>query len=164
MSQEGLKGRLQAIKSLVDQCLAELGVSEKKLTLPGSDVDEKQTPSKDIFLRVVNKIGDCDECDAIQKQVINKRSAEAKILLCFYVSYKYFENEWLTSGDIEKITSELGVKIHTKNVSNYLTTFRPYLESGAIRRKGQPTPYRLNKKGVERFEEIINAEKISKDG
>jgi len=156
MSQDRLKEKLEAIKSLVEECLTELGAPAKKPVQASSSVNQKEAPENDLFLQIVNKIGDCDECDAIRKQAIDKRSAEGKVLLCFYISYRYFENAWLTSGDVEKITSELGVKIDKKNASNYLTTFRQYLESGAVRKKGQPTPYRLNRKGVKRFEEIIH--------
>jgi len=160
MSQEILKEKLEVIKDLVEECLAELGAPRKKPARTSSDVIKKETLVKNISLQIVNKIGDCDESDAIKNQVLDKRSAEGKVLLCFYLSHKYFRNEWLTSGDIEKITSELGVKIDKKNVTNYLTDLRQYLESGAVRKKGQPTPYRLNRKGVRRFEEIIHAKEI----
>lgn len=156
MSQRTLKEKLEAVKNLVDECLVELGTSAKKSARVGSDIDHKERPAKDISLQIVNKIGECDESDAIQKHVLDKRSAEGKILLCFYISHKYFENEWLETGHIEKITAELGIKIDRRNATNYLIEFRKYLESGAARKKGQPTPYRLNRKGVKRFEEIIN--------
>jgi hypothetical protein len=109
-------------------------------------------------LLVANKVGDCDERESIQSRVLDKRNMEAKVLLCFYISYKYFSNVWLTSGDVEKVTSDLGVKIDKKNVSNKLRETRRYLESKTTIRKGQPTPYRLNRQGVKRFEEILNNE------
>lgn len=112
--------------------------------------------SDSLILSIVNKIGECDESEAIQSKILDQRSADGKILLCFYISYKYFKNAWLTTGDIEKITSNLGVKIDVRNIANKVKELRQYLESGATRKKGQPTPYRLNRKGVKRFEEILN--------
>jgi len=112
---------------------------------------------RDLILSIVNKVGDCDESEEIQSKVLDQKSMEAKILLCFYISYKYFENAWVTTGDIEKITSGLATKIAVGNVSNKITgELQQYLESGAVRKRGQPTPYRLNRKGFKRFEEILH--------
>lgn len=109
-----------------------------------------------LILGIVNKIRECDESEKIQTNVLDKTNMEGKILLCFFISQKYFKNAWLTTGDIEKITSVLGIKIAIGNVSNKIKGgLRQYLESGAVRKQGQPTPYRLNRKGVKRFEEII---------
>lgn len=111
----------------------------------------------DLILSIVNKVGDSDESEEIQSKVLDQRSMDAKILLCFYISYKYFKNEWLTSGSIEKITSDLGTKVDKGNASNKIKKeIRQYLESGTTRKKGQPTPYRLNRKGFKRFEEILH--------
>lgn len=111
----------------------------------------------DLILPIVNKVGDCNESEEVQRKVLDQKSMEAKILLCFYISYKYFENAWLTTGDIEKVTSGLGTKIAVGNVSNKIKgELRQYLESGAVRKRGQPTPYRLNRKGFKRFEEILH--------
>lgn len=116
--------------------------------------------SGDLTLAIVNKIGECDESEEIQNKVLDQRSAEGKILLCFYISHKYFKNAWLRTGDIEKITSDLGAKIAIGNVSNKIKKeLRQYLESGAVRKQGQPTPYRLNRKGEKRFEEILRDDK-----
>lgn len=112
---------------------------------------------RDLTLSIVNKVSDCDENEEIQSKVIDQKSMGAKILLCFYISYKYFENSWLTTGNIEKVTSGLGIKIAVGNVSNKITgELRQYLESGAVRKRGQPTPYRLNRKGFKRFEGILH--------
>jgi len=114
--------------------------------------------SDTLILAIVNKTSECDKSEEIQSKVLDKASMDGKILLCFYISYKYFKNAWLTTGDVEKITSGLGTKITAGNASNKITgELRKYLESGAVRKKGQPTPYRLNRKGVKRFEEIIHS-------
>jgi len=112
--------------------------------------------SNALILAMVNKIGECSESEEIQSRVLDKTSMEGKILLCFYISYKYFKNAWLNTGDIEKITADLGVKIDVRNATNKIKEIRRYLESGKSRKKGQPTPYRLNRKGAKRFEEILN--------
>lgn len=137
-----------------------LEAREQKPKLKKDSDDAKSGISSDLVLDVINKIGEYEEGEEIQNKILDKTDMEGKILLCFYISYKYFKNTWLTTGDIEKITSGLGAKTTAGNVSNKITAgLRKYLESGAVRKKGQPTPYRLNRKGVKRFEEIIHAEK-----
>lgn len=128
-------------------------------TLPTKNGVADTNDSNTLILAVVNKVGECDESEEIQNRIIDKTSMEGKILLCFYISHKYFKNTWLNTGDIEKITSDLGVKIDVRNATNKIKELRRYLESGKSRKKGQPTPYRLNRKGAKRFEEIIHAEK-----
>ena len=123
----------------------------------GGEADsEGSAKNQSTVLSIINKVGDCGESEKIKLKVIDQRGMEAKILLCFYISFKYFHNGWLTSGDIEKITSELGIKIDQRNVTNKLRELRQYLECASTRRKGQPTLYRLNRKGVKRFEGILN--------
>ena len=133
---------------------------EARPPLAKKEVDSGTTDNKEsdaLILAMVNKIGECNESEEIQSKVLDKADMEGKILLCFYISHKYFKNAWLTTGDIEKITSGLGTKITAGNVSNKITGgLRKYLESGSVRKKGQSTPYRFNRKGAKRFEEILN--------
>ncbi len=111
-----------------------------------------------VISSIVNRIGDCDESEEIQRRVLDQRSVEARILLCFFIPYKYFDKVWLASGDIEKITSELGIKIDTRNVTNKIKKLRQYLESRSTRRRGRPTPYRLNRKGFNHFQKILQSQ------
>ena len=128
-------------------------LAKKEVT--SGTTDNKESDA--LILAMVNKIGECNESEEIQSKVLDKADMEGKILLCFYISHKYFKNAWLTTGDIEKITSGLGTKITAGNVSNKITGgLRKYLESGSVRKKGQSTPYRFNRKGMKRFEEILN--------
>ncbi|KKS55836.1 MAG: hypothetical protein UV20_C0021G0017 [Candidatus Magasanikbacteria bacterium GW2011_GWA2_42_32] len=128
-------------------------LAKKEVT--SGTTDNKESDA--LILAMVNKIGECNESEEIQSKVLDKADMEGKILLCFYISHKYFKNAWLTTGDIEKITSGLGTKITAGNVSNKITGgLRKYLESGSVRKKGQSTPYRFNRKGAKRFEEILN--------
>lgn len=123
-----------------------------KIALEG----EPEEGFENLALAIANKTTDCGESAAIQAKVLDGRNVDAKILMCFYISHKYFSNAWLTSGDIQRITSELGVKIATANASNAMKKLRTYLETGKVRKKGSPTPCRLNRSGVNRFEEILN--------
>ena len=139
-------GNLETRVAVLERHPKEKGALEK--------VQEKG--NEDIALTIANKMTDCDESTDIQTKVLDGRSVDAKVLMCFYISHKYFGNEWLTSGDVQRITAELGVKIDVGNASNALKKLRAYLETGKVRKKGSPTPCRLNRSGVKRFEEILN--------
>lgn len=155
MANQTLKEKLETIISLAHECLGELGETSNATPVKEAAKDTKETDAG-ITLKIVNKIGDCDEADDIQTKVLDKRDRSGRVLLCLYISQKYFGNAWLTTGDIEKITSELGVKVEISNVTKSLKSLRSYIESGSVRRKGQSTPYRLNRKGRKHFEEIIH--------
>lgn len=161
MPQKILKEKLEAIRNLAEECLKEMDpTAEAKVPHKVKATQSNEEAVTDINLQIVNKIGDCAEADAIREKILDKTGVEGRMLLPFYISSKYFRNSWLNSGNIEKVTSDLGVKINAKNVSNYLVKYRKYLESGAVRKKGQPTPYRLNRNGIKRFEQLINAEEL----
>jgi hypothetical protein len=111
---------------------------------------------EDFIIDIVNKIKNCEESDKIETQVLDERNEEGRILLPYYVSYKYFSNRYLTTVDIEKITGELGVKIKAPNVANKIKEpLLKYLDSASTRKRGKPTLYKLNRKGIKYFEEIL---------
>ena len=92
----------------------------------------------------------------IEKEVLDKNSIQNRVLLPFYICYKYFPEQGLTSGNIEKITEELGVRVRTPNVSNAITnSLWKYLAGDSSRKKGKAGVYRLNRKGVNYFESIL---------
>lgn len=135
-----------------------IGALEAKRFLPkkmnAHNGDENS--AQDIVLQIANKATDCDESAAMQEKALDG-NVEARILLCYYVAHKYFDRAWLTSGDIERITAELGVKVKTSNASSKIKeSLRSYLESGITRRNGRPTPYRLNRNGERYFESILH--------
>jgi len=144
------------IQQQVDRLEKRVAALEKAVRGNKAPSQTGSKKDKDLVLRIVNKIGECEESEAIVNKILDKKSMEGRILICFYISYKYFKNTWLTTGDLERITSELGVKIDVRNITNKIKELRQYLESGSVRKKGRPTSYRLNRKGSIRFEEILH--------
>lgn len=112
--------KLQQIKALADECLEDLG----SLKTPAKHIDKRkkseqahETLKDDYVIAVVNKIKNCDETDSIETKVLDKSSMTGRILLPFYICYKYFPDQSLTTGDIEKITSDLRVKAKMSNTA-----------------------------------------------
>lgn len=158
MDNKTLFAKLNEIKRLAEEGLAELsaaGVAKpQKTTQKDSKRDETVV---DPILLIVNKIKNCEEAEKIEKEILDKTSIHGRILLPFYICYKYFPQQGLTTGNIEKITSELRVKIQTPNVSNAIAdSLQKYLEGNSTRVKGKAVFYKLNRKGAKYFESLLN--------
>lgn len=160
MDNKNLITKLNQIKLLVDSCLASLDSNKSNIQdIPaqkglGMNVNEK---TDDIVLLVVNKIKNCPESEKIDSQILDKSAISGRVLLPYYICYKYFPERGLTTGDVEKITSELRVRVKTPNVSNSITnSLWKYLDGDSSRVKGKPVIYKLNRKGANYFESLLN--------
>lgn len=160
MDTENLVSKLNQIKLLADECLTSLLSNEP--VVENKKSTKNQTMSKvnnknDYVLLIVNKIKNCQESEKIDSKILGKSAIPCRVLLPFFICYKYFPEQGLTSGDIEKITSELRVKIKTPNVSNSITnSLLKYLDGDSSRVKGKPVIYKLNRKGANYFESLLN--------
>ena len=151
-----MEKQIKEMTSRLENLEARVAALEGRLKQNDTPTDTQGEAIENLALAIANKATDCHESESIQTKVLDGRSVDAKVLMCFYISHKHFGNAWLTSGDIQRITSELGVKVAVGNASNAMKKLRTYLETGKVRKKGSPTPCRLNRGGVKRFEEIIN--------
>jgi len=159
MDNDKLVIKLNEIKTIVDECLAVL--SDKPTNLKRKQLNKNaiknRTNSADHTLEIVNKIKNCGEADKIEEKILDKVSVPGRILLSFYICYKYFPHQGLTTGDIAKITSELRIGIKTPNVSKTITdSLQKYLEGNSTRVKGKAVIYKLNRKGAKYFESLLN--------
>ncbi|MEK7462009.1 MAG: hypothetical protein AAB618_00320 [Patescibacteria group bacterium] len=143
--------RLEDLEQRVS--LLEGGLSSTTPAINKDDTENRD--EQDMTLAIANRVNDCEESELLQQKVLDAKSMEAKVLMCLYISHKYFNNIWLTSGNIEHITSELGIKVKSSNASTKLKELRSYLESAKVRKNGLPTPYRLNRQGIKYFENML---------
>jgi hypothetical protein len=157
MDNQTLFKKLNQIKSLLEECLVALS-DGSNIKLKSNPVKgEKDNVASNYILSIVNKIKDCDESDKIETEILDKTSLPGRILLPFYICYKYFPQQGLITGDIEKITSELRVKVQTPNVSKTISgSLQKYLEGNSTRVKGKAVIYKLNRKGAKYFESLLN--------
>jgi len=158
MDNNKLITKLNEIKKIADECLAALSDNPtgRKLKLP-KKTTKSRTDSTDYALTIVNKIKNCEEADKIEEKILDKVSVPGRVLLPFYICYKYFPQQGLTTGDIAKITSELRIGIKTPNVSKAITdSLQKYLEGDSTRIKGKAVVYKLNRKGAKYFESLLN--------
>jgi len=158
MDNQTLFAKLNEIKRLAEEGLAALsGDRAPKHKQISKKENKKEGAFLDSILLIVNKIKDCEESEKIDAQVLNKISLPARVLLPFYICYKYFPEQGLTTGDIEKITSQLRVRVKVPNVSKAVAgSLQKYLAGDSIRGRGKTSRYKLNLKGAKYFESLLN--------
>lgn len=126
---------------------------------PEKRLEKKESGSKIINLTdIVNSIKSCKEADLIGKNILDRISQVDRVLLPLYTTHVYYPgNHGLTSGEISKILSQLGIGIHAPNISNTLSSSASkYVLGDKIRRQGQPVRYRISRKGVDYLNSVIN--------
>ena len=158
MDNQTLFAKLNEIKRLAEEGLATLSgdhvLKHKRIS---NKENKKDGALSDPILLIVNKIKNCEESEKIEKEILDKTSMSGRVLLPFYICYKYFPQQGLTTGDIQEITSQLRIKIQTPNVSNAISdSLQKYLEGNSIRVRGKAVIYKLNRKGAKYFESLLN--------
>lgn len=125
---------------------------------PNSD-DPEAVPELNIAA-VVGIIKDCPEAEAIQHRVLdaNPLNAAHRTLMCLWAVSKYVSDQiGLTSGDIQKITDQLGIKLDISSASRVLSDrAKAFVSGDVVRRKGGAVRYKLNRRGIAEFERILN--------
>ena len=111
------------------------------------------------FAAVSNAVHESDKTKNIEQNVLNKRGLLGRILIAFHFAHET-GNEYLTTGDVEKITDQLGVKIAQSNVSHCIAANRKYFSAGTTRRRGAIVPYKLNRQGKLAYEKCLAGQKV----
>jgi hypothetical protein len=128
-----------------------------------TEEDSNQSSEQDKELKlsnVVNTIKACEEAEAIESNILNRSSEVNRVLLPLYIVYEYMDNRYsLITVDIEKITTDLGVKIRRQNAYRSLTNSgSSYVSTDSVRRHGVATNYKLNKRGKKYLKSVIHRE------
>lgn len=155
---DGTVEEIQALTAIYSTQAAGAGPSAKQkssgYTPPQHSGDEDAEPD---INQIVSIIRDCDEAETIENKVLDGRSVPNRVLLPLYILNKYLAGmSGLTSGDIEKITEQLGVKVAMSSASTNLSgAVKSYVTGDTVRKKGAPVRYKLNRRGVQYFEELL---------
>lgn len=118
---------------------------------------EKPEDSID-YAQIVNLVKTCEEAEAIEKQILNRDSQVDRTLLPLYIVNQYLDNGFgLTSGEISKITTDLGIPISQPNASRTLAgTASRYVIGDKIKKKGQVVRYKLHRRGIDYIKSVID--------
>lgn len=118
------------------------------------DSTEAERPN---LAEIVNLVKNCDEADVIETQILDRTSQVNRILLPLYIVHEHLNNAFgLSSGDINKITVDLGIPIKSPNVSKTLATSASrYVMGDKIRKAGRATRYKLSRRGLRYFNSVL---------
>lgn len=107
--------------------------------------------------KLVALIRDCDEAQAIEEKILDQRDNLHRVLLpIFILNWHLDENAGLTSGEISKVTDQLGVKIHTSNASGILSgRAKSFVAGDSVRKKGSAVRYKLTRRGMQHMRDVI---------
>jgi hypothetical protein len=113
-----------------------------------------------VLADIVREVKDCDEAEQIEKNVLDKTSQVNRTLLPLYIVHDCMENKHaLTSGDVSKVTAQLGVRISTANASNTLsTTASRYVMADTMRKPGVPVRYKLSRRGQQYMKAVVTGQ------
>jgi hypothetical protein len=160
-------------KDYIDQKLAEMGVSGPET--PGKNGDserrshrKKSAPTSGqiraddgqvadaVLAQIIASVNDADNYDHIARCVLDRADRTARILMCYYFAHQHQTDPAMTTTDVERITSQLGVKIAQPNVAKVIRQGAgTYLTADRVRRRGQAVRYKINRRGIAAFEEIV---------
>lgn len=106
---------------------------------------------------IVNLTKNCDEAEDIERQILDRASQVDRTLLPLYIVHKHLGNRLgLSSGEVSKITTDLGVPVSQPNASRTLSgTAAKYVIGDKVRKKGQTVRYKLSRRGVKYVKAVI---------
>lgn len=106
---------------------------------------------------IINLIRNSDEAEKIESNILDRTSQVNRVLLPLFVVHEELDDAYgLTSGEISKITTNLGIPVQPPNVSNTLSgTASRYVMPDKVRKKGQPVRYKLSRRGVKYLTSVI---------
>jgi hypothetical protein len=130
---------------------------EKKPKKRVTAANKPDTTEQPNLPEIVNLIRNSDEAEKIETTILDRTSQVNRILLPLYIVHEELANAYgLTSGDISKITTNLGIPVQTPNVSNTLSgTAARYVMPDKMRKRGQPVRYKLSRRGVKYLGSVI---------
>ncbi len=165
---EGTAPEVQELLSLVDSAANKPAKSSAhkapalrpsgKPTSPAGD----ETGDEVDLMAIVNHVKSCDEAENIETRILDKTDQLARVLLPMYIVFEYLNNaHGLTSGQISKVTFQLGVPVKLPNVSKTLSgSASKYIIGDVVRKAGQAVRYKLSRRGHAYMREIIKGRKV----
>ncbi|OGP25759.1 MAG: hypothetical protein A2X99_05580 [Deltaproteobacteria bacterium GWB2_55_19] len=125
-------------------------------------ISKIEKESKVDISTLVNTLKSSDEIKLIEKNVLDRSIVIDRVLLPLYILHKDFDDKFpLTSGEISKIFSQLGITIFQSNVARTLSsTASKYVIGDKIRAKGQAVRYRLSRLGMKYISSVIKGQAV----
>jgi hypothetical protein len=98
---------------------------------------EEEASEKVDIVEIVNKIKDSDNYNKLETNVLDETQNLPRILMCMHYANEYKEGIYLTTGQVEAITDQLGVKITKSNAGSNIKSNQKYFNNRNARMKGR---------------------------
>lgn len=116
------------------------------------------SPTEADLATLVNHIRTCEEAEAIEAHILDRTSEVNRVLLPLYVVHRYMGEAFgLTTVEISAVTTELGIRVTRQNSLRALKgSGGRYVTGDHVRKKGQSTRYKINRRGAQYMREVIS--------
>ena len=130
--------------------------AKKKRSASTSPKPDLESTAVDLG-EIVNLVKNCDEAESIETQILDRASQVDRVLLPLYIVHECLDNACrLSTGDIARITRDLGVPVSQPNASRALSgTASKYVMADGVRKKGAKMTYQLARRGVSYMKGVI---------
>jgi len=151
-----IDGTLEEIKKIIS-----LYSFQKKEILNETKKDKGKKKNavestEDILLKITNHIKECDEAEAIAKNILDRPGQVDRVLLPLYIADKLDQKILLTSGDIYEVLKELGIKMVIPNISKTLrNSASKYVMADKRVKRGQAGGYRITRPGIQYLSKVL---------
>lgn len=109
---------------------------------------------------IVEAINDYDDHEAVDKHILSKSAQLPRIIMCLKFADEALDSPYLTTGNIQTITDQLGVKIKSQNAATTIKSNQKYFTADSVRKVGAIVRYKLNRKGITAFDKLLKGEKL----
>lgn len=104
---------------------------------------------------LVQYIQQHDDITAVDRSILSSSSQLARVLMCLFYGKQHFADPYLTTGEIEFVTNQLGVRIRRSNAGTALRNNPRCFTTDAVRKKGAIVGYKLSRAGGKHFAELL---------
>lgn len=163
-----VEGSVLEVKELLDlysdsqstHTSSESASAPRRVHTRESRTDATKSAAPDIT-EIVNAIKNSEEFDAIEKFILDQPNRVHRVLLPLYIVHSHLQNRYgLTSGDIKRITIDLGIPISQSNIAKVLAgSASRYVIGDKVRLKGSPVRYRIARRGEQQVKLVLNPKK-----
>lgn len=130
----------------------------------GAPAAAARTPrDRDPVSDIVNVIRSCEDAEQIEANILDRSSAVNRCLLPLYILAEEAHTQpGLSTGQISAVTKELRVFISQANVAHTIAgPAARFVMASSTRKRGVPTEYRINRRGVQHLKEVIKGQNRS---
>lgn len=154
-----IEGTQQEVRELLEYYQSRR-IGTTKQTAPVRDEPTKKKKKEQDGVdhtEIVNFVKTVDEAERIETNILDRTSQVDRTLLPLYIVHQHLGNAYgLSSGDVSKITTELGIPISTANASRTLSgTASRYVIGDQVRKRGRVVRYKLSRRGVSYMKSVI---------